>query len=246
MNLYSIKMRASKDGVHVSGGERIADRSKIKQILDELIDRPVEFDFMNIKVQKLENVNYVKKSLDIYNYTFQDYVQANEFAARLITEETGLSREIVERYIRLIHSGASDDGNVMRGAMLVDTDGERRELDRNRGVRTTNVDFLDREYITTQVLEKGFTARTVDALAVATKNINHKDILAEYCISDDPNYLFGYVAIKDMYIRIFPLKQEGNPKGGRIYFIKKDANIHDLYRYLEEESILIEGLGEIG
>lgn len=245
MSLYSIKMRASKDGVHVSGGERIAEQTKLKQIVDELLDRPAEFDFMNIKIEKISKVTYIKKSLDIYTYIFKDYIQANKFAAQLISAETGINIDIVERNINLIHTGAAENGNVMRGAMIVDMEGNRREFDKNRGVRTTGVDFVNREDITHQLLGKGFTTRTADAVAIATKNLNSEHILAEYCISDDPEYLFGYVAVKGRYIRLFPLKEKGNPKGGRIYFVKKNTDINQLYEYLEKENILIEGLGEI-
>lgn len=245
MILYSIKMRASKQGVHVSGGERIAHKSQIKQVIQELVDRPAEFDFMNIKIQRVENLKHIEKTLNIQTFIFQDHVQANKFAVELITRYTGIDQKVIHRYIQMVHTGAGEGGVVMRGAMLVDSDGFRREFDTNRGVRTTCVDFEDREAIISKLLTAGFTTRTADALAIATKNLNSRYILAEYCISDDPDYLFGYIATKESYIRIFPMKEKGNPKGGRIYFIRKEADIDKLYHYLEEECVLIKDLGEI-
>lgn len=245
MSIYSIKMRASKKGSHVSGAERIVPRSAIKQVVQELLDRPAEFDFINIKIQKVENLKQIEKALNIQTYRFKDYIQANKFAAEIIASQTGIDPQVLDGYIHKVHTGASEDGNVMRGAMLVDISGARRETDRNRGIRTSCVDFDDREAITLKLLTAGFTTRTVDALAIATKNLSSQYILAEYCVSDDPDYLFGYVAIKDRYIRIYPMKEKGNPKGGRIYFIKSDTDINTLYHYLEEECVVIKELGEI-
>lgn len=242
---FSVKMRASKDGKHISGGERIVGQELLEKTVVELLRRPREFDLMNIKVQRLEDVNYIEKGLDIYTYIFDSVEKANLFAIELISKATSLEFKTIKRYIELIHTGASDDGQVMRGAMVVDTLGNRREVDRNRGVRTTNVDFEDREKVVDFLLERGFSARTVDAVAIATKNLKSSYILAEYCISDDPEYLFGYVALKGKYIRIYPLKEIGNPNGGRIYFVKDDVDIQQLYRYLQEESFLIKDLGDI-
>lgn len=245
MNLFSIKMRASKDEKHISGGERIVNQDLLKDIVIQLIERPKDFDFMNIKIQKLTEIRYIPTGLDIYTYRFNSVEDANRFAVEIINKATNIGHQIIDKYIKLVHTGASSTGQVMRGAMIVDTEGRRREIDRDRGIRTTNIDFEDREKITKALLERGFSSRTVDALAIATKNLNSDYILAEYCISDDPEYTFGYVAIKGKYIRIYPLKEFGNPKGGRIYFIRKDTDIQRLYKYLEEDSFLIKDLGDI-
>lgn len=245
MNLYSVKMRASKEGKHISGGERIVKEEDIKHVVNQLLNRPKEFDFINIKIDKLKKVGYFDKTLDIHTITFEDIKQANDFASQIISDITGIDTDTVKKYIDLVHTGASETGENMRGAMVVNTDGKRVELDKNRGVRTTNIDYEDRNNIIQALLEKGFTERTADALAIATKNLNSGCILAEYCISDDPDYVFGYVATGRKYIRIYPLKQKGNQKGGRIYFVKKETDTKKLYRYLEEKSFLIKGLGDI-
>ena len=62
----------------------------------------------------------------------------------------------------------------------------------------------------------------MDALALATKNI-HCGVEAELCWSDDPDYTTGYVAGKTIgYVRIKPMKEEGVPIGGRVYFVKEE------------------------
>ena len=92
------------------------------------------------------------------------------------------------------------------------------------------------------MIKKGFTKRTADAIALTTKNLHHPDIIAEYCISDEPDYLTGYVSTKEFYYRLTPLKEKGNPKGGRIYFVKENTDIKNLYEYLTETPVLIEEL----
>ncbi len=244
MTYFSLKMRASEEDKHVSGGERIVEKENLEEVILELLNRPSSYDFLNIKVQKLKEIDYIEKSLDIKSYTFDNYLEANNFAISLL-ENAGIPRKISENYIWLLHTGAGELGNNMRGAMIVNLNGERLELDKSRGVRTTNVDFLNRKNIEKILLEKGFSLRTLDALALATKNLNHPDIIAEYCISDQQDYTTGYVAIKGLYNRISPLKKLNNPKGGRIYFVRNNTDIDKLYNYLQNKSFLIKDLGEI-
>lgn len=244
MNYFSLKMRASIEGQHISGAERITEKENLENVILELLNRPISYDFLNIKVEKLKEIEYIKKSLDIKSYTFSDYIEANDFAISLL-ENVGIQKEISKKYIWLLHNGAGEFGSNMRGAMIVNLNGERLEIDKSRGVRTTNVDFLNRKDIEKRLLEKGFSLRTVDALALSTKNLNHPDIVAEYCISDQPDYTTGYVATKGLYNRISPLKKYGNIKGGRIYFVKNNVNVIELYNYLQNKSFLIKNLGKI-
>lgn len=240
---YSVKMRASLQGKHISGAERIVLKENLPIVISQLSQRPKDFDFLNIKVEKINNLHYIEKSLNIKTINVKDWIEGNKVALEILQNQ-GIDKKIAEKYINLIHQGAVN-GDNMRGAMIVSLSGERLEKDKIRGVRTVNVDFEDRESITQLLKEKGYTERTVDAIALATKNLNHVSIVAEYCISDDPDYTIGYVATKTTYYRINPLKQKSNEKGGRIYFVKNTANIEDLYEYLEKKAFLIKNLGDL-
>jgi 6-carboxyhexanoate--CoA ligase len=70
--------------------------------------------------------------------------------------------------------------------------------------------------------------------------------VAELCWSDDPDYTAGYVASAGMgYVRFPLLKQLGDTKGGRAFFVDKDALDMDAFlRYLEKEATLITDTGE--
>lgn len=80
-----------------------------------------------------------------------------------------------------------------------------------------------------------------EALALATKVVNAPGILAELCISDDPNYIIGYVASKeDGYIRISKLKEKGSDKGARIFLYDGDIDkLEETINYLEKKKVLI-------
>ncbi len=123
--------------------------------------------------------------------------------------------------------------------------GERLEPDKERGIRTVRVDWKDRQEVKRVLRERGlkkpYLERLLDALALATKNI-HCGVIAELCWSDDPDYITGYVAGKNLgYVRIKPMKEYRNPLGGRVYFVKREG-IEKLIECLQEKAVLIENL----
>ena len=243
MELFSIKARSSRKDIHISGAERIVNSKELEKTVLNILKKVnrENADFISIKIKRLNRKPILlKKSLCIKELKFNDFKDANNFAINYLSEITGIKKERLSYLINLIHSGASPNGENMRGAIIVNQRGERLELDKYRGVRTTTVDFINREDISKKLLDLGFTERTLDALALSTKNLYNQNILAEYCVSDDMDYITGYVATKEEYIRIFPLKEKGNRKGGRIYFVKNDTDINELYNYLENYPILIE------
>ncbi len=243
MSLYSIKVRTSLQGNHVSGAERIVSKDKIPDVVRHLLQRQSakDFDFSNVKIEKLkEKPLILEKSLKIEEKRFTSWQEGLDFAARFLSDYLKIEKNTLEKLIKQLYEGASPDKKNMRGAMVVSTDGLRLEKDPYRGVRTVLVDFVDRERIEEKLLSLGFTPRTVDALAISTKNLAYPDILAEFCISDDSDYTTGYIAIKDKYIRVSPLKPYGLPKGGRVYFVKSNTDIDKLYLYLENTPVLIE------
>ena len=245
MELFSIKARSSREDLHISGAERIVNRENLENTICKILKKVnrENADFISIKVEKLKKEPIIlEKSLQIREIKFKDYREANRFAIKKLSEITGINIEKLKEIVNLIHSGASPNGENMRGAMIVNQNGERVELDSFRGVRTTTVDFINRDKLLEKLLKSGYTERTLDALALSTKNLYNENILAEYCISDDKNYTTGYIAYKDTYLRISPLKEQGNNKGGRIYFVKNNTDIKKLYDYLENFPILIKDI----
>ena len=76
-----------------------------------------------------------------------------------------------------------------------------------------------------------------EAIVLATKVVHAPGIISELCMSDDPEYVTGYISsLKHGYVRLTPLKDVGNPHGGRIFiFDSRKANIQDTIAYLEEQ-----------
>jgi 6-carboxyhexanoate--CoA ligase len=231
-------MRSSLGGRHVSGAERVIEEEQIPDTLLELLKRPKEHDFLKITLERVEHVEEIKVLLPISSYEFESVKEAREFALRKL-EEAGVPRRIAKEGLRVLEKGANPEGGNMRGAVLMDiANGERLEPDRMRGVRTVRVDWKDRSAVERELLSKGLTRRSLDAIAIATKNI-HCGIVAELCWSDDPDYLTGYVASRNTgYVRITPLKERGSPLGGRVYFIHRE-DLKELIRCLERKVVLV-------
>ena len=234
-------MRASLGGRHVSGAERIVEREGLQRTLIELSRRPPDFDEMVITVERVRSLEYVEFSLPVRSYSFASVKEAREFALRLLVE-SGIPEETGRRAISLLSKGPSPSGGVMRGAVVMDPrTGERLERDKERGVRTVRVDWERREEVREELIRRGFTERTLDALAIATKNV-HCGLIAELCWSDDPDYTTGYVASRTLgYVRVHPLKERGDPIGGRVYFVNRE-DLDGFISCVEGKVLLIRGL----
>ena len=129
----------------------------------------------------------------------------------------------------------------LRGAMVLDADTlERLEPDRERGVRATNMGRAENT-------QKGTTKNHyAEALVLATKVANAPNIVAEICISDDPDYVTGYVASKSLgYVRILRMKEMGSPEGGRIFLYRGPREeLSATLEFIERKPVLVEDLPE--
>ena len=82
----------------------------------------------------------------------------------------------------------------------------------------------------------------VEAIVLATKVANAPGMVAEFCVSDDPNYVTGYVASKELgYVRIMKMKEMGDENGGRIFlFDSRKAKAEECIEYLQKKKVLVE------
>ncbi len=77
-------------------------------------------------------------------------------------------------------------------------------------------------------------------MMLASKIAAHPAILAELCMSDDPDYTTGYVASKSFgYIRLPNMKKAGSPHGGRVFFIRPGSDIPNIVAFLELTPVLL-------
>ncbi len=238
-------MRAELKGQHISGAERLIKPDALQRTIRELIKRPKAYDKMVITLERVEEITTIPKALTIYSYDFKSVEEAHNFAIKSLSKE-GIPEDIALKALETLKRGANPKGGNMRGAVLMDIQtGERLEPDKERGIRTVRVDWKDRQEVKRVLRERGlkkpYLERLLDALALATKNI-HCGVIAELCWSDDPDYITGYIAGKNLgYVRIKPMKEYGVPLGGRVYFVKREG-IEKLIECLQNRAVLIENL----
>ena len=243
MDYYSLKMRASqqvgegdqKHEQHISGAERIVSRDAVEAVCTAMAHRALTHskgdpDFINIKIEKVsENDIQILKALPVTRIDVDTWQQGLDKAFELVGEAAAGIRENLPELLR--------ETFPMRGAMLYDiATGTRLEPDQQRGVRATYMDALHSS--TVDSCKNHFN----EAIVLATKVANAPGMVAELCISDDPNYITGYVASKELgYVRIMKMKEMGDENGGRIFlFDSRKAKAEDCIEFLQKKKVLVE------
>lgn len=244
--MWSVRMRASKKEdnkeKHISGAEGIYDYFQIQKALKEYLKRAFEHskgepDKIVLTIEKIEEE--IKKVSALPIATF--FSNASEESFEFINDKLkslGISEKAINTAFYVIHNCH------MRGATLIDyVTGDRLEKDKERGVRVSRIHMEKSRKL--RVLKKiknisTHPIRIIEALTIASKVLSHPDIVAELCISDNPDYTIGYIASRDFgYLRITNIKNKGQHIGGRAFFVKKPCDIEALVEYLERKPILI-------
>lgn len=243
MDYYSLKMRASqqvgegelKREQHISGAERIVNRDSVEAVCSAMVRRAMTHskgdpDFINVKIEKVhENDIQVLKALPVTRVDVDTWQEGLEKAFGVVGDAAAGIREKLPELLRATFP--------MRGAMLYDiATGERLEPDHERGVRATYMDALHSSEV------DGCKNHFNEAIVLATKVANAPGMVAEFCVSDDPNYVTGYVASKELgYVRIMKMKEMGDENGGRIFlFDSRKASAEECIEYLQKKKVLVE------
>ncbi len=245
--LYSVRMRASENeshengGRHISGGELLSSYGNLMMSVNTLLEKALNHsrgkpDFFQIQCeiinQPIKRVNPLTVQTNEVNT-----VEEGQELARYLLEKTGVPKDIFEKAYKLIPEYS------VRGAILIDIHtGERVDGRIDKGVRVSKMDWQ------TENFEKWAKSKAVstnprlkEALVLATKVCNHKSTIAELCWSDDPDYITGYIAGKNIgYQRITKLKHYGDENGCRIFFVDTLSEFNTYISYLEEQPILIQ------
>ena len=238
MPLYSIKMRAAKGDLHVSGAERIIEQNDISDAVSALTERALHHglgraDFINIKMEEVKEAQL----------EYLDALPVSKRPAQTVEETYKLMRSMLceldledkaDELIDLLRHN-----HPMRGAVLYDVATSKRiEPDQERGIRVTYMDAAGAASASS--CKNHFR----EAIVLATKVVHAPGIIAELCLSDDPDYLVGYLAsLKHGYVRLMPMKELGNPHGGRVFiFDSRKAKAEDAIYYLEKQRVLVRSL----
>ena len=259
MDYYSLKMRASqqvgegeqKHEQHISGAERIVGRDSVEAVCTAMVRRAMNHskgdpDFINVKIEKVhESDIQILKALPVTQIDVDTWQEGLDKAFGLVSKAVAECDERLLRGARgdLIKDFAQKLPELlratfpMRGAMLYDiATGERLEPDHERGVRATYMDALHSSEV------DGCKNHFNEAIVLATKVANAPGMVAEFCVSDDPNYVTGYVASKELgYVRIMKMKEMGDENGGRIFlFDSRKAKAEDCIEYLQKKKVLVD------
>lgn len=247
MSIYSLKMRASKHTgsiqEHVSGAEKILPQQELPQQMEALLSRALHHakgkaDFINLKIEAIssESLKYIE-ALPVSTHEAATPAEGRQFMCQIMME-LGLTPDKCQKILELFQTTYG-----MRGAMLLDVDTlERLEPDQQRGIRATYMD---------SIAPKGEAKAICDgknhfqeALVLASKVLSAPNIIGELCMSDDPDYITGYIATRDKgYIRITQLKEMGCPDGGRIFLYRgPKSQVEDCIKYLQEQRVLVKNV----
>lgn len=252
-DLYSVRMRASAQDIHLSGAERLVPRDRIDGTVRDLLSRAFvrgrEPEEIVVSVDALRGVTPVEvRSLDLVASPVSG-TGACRNAARQLLVTLGISDTVAAAALRDLDAGPAASGGNMRGAMVIDAaSGDRLEPDRDRGVRASRFDWSDAASaaIDRELARIGLTHfRTKEALALATKVAHAPGIVAELCWSDDGDYRAGYVASPARgYWRFAHMKEQGNVHGGRAFFVDGSSFALDAFLdYLRRMPVLITSAG---
>lgn len=203
--MFSVRMRSSRAGDHISGAERIVKEELVEQVAGQLAARALRHplgrpDEIRISIDAVDDVVRLP-ALPVVEHSPED---ADEFIGQLLRGVPAAGQAV--RLLRSVRG--------LPGAALIDaTTGAR--LDGGRGVRVSHIDV--------DVTQDGTKQAHWEALALATKVQHPAVCVAELCISDDPNYTTGYVSYRGTYHRIHHMKQAGSREGTRVFVVDGDG-----------------------
>jgi 6-carboxyhexanoate--CoA ligase len=255
-SLYSVRMRASSNGRHIAGAERLVAGEVVSEVIAALTRRAMNAplgpaDTIQCSLERIDPLSVRYAALpNLSTYKVHDCREGRQ-AANCLLVKAGVKKEIANLAINLLANGAGPGGSVMRGATIMDAlTGERLEPDPVRGVRVSRMDLAPtlRRLLKQTLAVAGLDHhRVVEALVLAGKVLQAPGIVAELCWSDAPDYIAGYVASpRSGYQRISVLKTHGDWRGGRVFFVNKtEISLNDLIQYLEHQSIMFTTSGTI-
>ncbi len=231
--------------IHISGAETICSRREIRTVVEAYIDRAIAHprgkpDNIQISIEQLRKKPRVIPALPIMTVTNTSPSCAKTIITRLLTE-AGVSTMAITSALSILYSR-----DAMRGASLVlMSSGRRVEPDLQRGVRASRFGILKtaKKMLTASLDRYGLNTETVrEAVILASKVASCRDVVAEVCISDDPDYTTGYAASAYRgYVRIPHIKSKKDRRGGRIFFLRENADIYRAIQYLEKTPVIITG-----
>ncbi|PLW00416.1 6-carboxyhexanoate--CoA ligase [Corynebacterium ulcerans] len=243
MTFYSVRMRASLQGQHISGAETLVScPTDVPRITEQFIQRAMNHakgtpDSITTKITHIadSDIQRVPRLLT-REYQAANCNDAHSFVHQQLA--TVCSSEVAYKALELLLSIRN-----MRGAVLLDAHSARRlEPDHKRGVRASNFGAAPSPTPAAPHSTESETKKDHyhEALTLSSKVMSAPGIIAEICISDDPDYTTGYVSLNGVYTRVHTMKRLGSPLGGRVFILEsKKASVAAAIDYIENTPVLI-------
>ena len=228
--------------IHISGAEGLYRESEVMKVVKKYIERALKHprgkaDKIVITIEEIREKPKKIPALPLVTVGNSSPIEGRKIARKLLQSER-ISWVAVDRAFELIKKDS------IRGAAIITAEkGKHLEPDNERGIRVSRLGItnLALKKLSTLLSKKGINNETVrEALILASKVSSCNHVIAELCISDDPNYTTGYVASKGLgYVRIPHIKSKGNRRGGRAFFVKEGTGIRGIIEYLERRPVII-------
>ncbi|OGW52926.1 MAG: 6-carboxyhexanoate--CoA ligase [Nitrospirae bacterium RBG_13_43_8] len=257
-NLWSIRMRASKKvksqkskvktqnskytEIHISGAEGLYETSEIQKVVRKYVERALnhsrgQADRIIITIEDIKQKPQTITALPVVTIENATPKEGGKMARQLL-QGSNISKAAIDKAFGLIKKTG------MRGAAIITAEkGVRLEPHRGRGIRVSRLGITKSalKHLSSRLLRYGINTETVqEALILASKVLSFKHVIAELCMSDDPDYTTGYVATKKFgYVRIPHIKNKASRSGGRAFFVKEGIDVEDLATYLEKRPVIV-------
>jgi 6-carboxyhexanoate--CoA ligase len=234
-----------KERQHLSGCERLVSGNQVATVVQDLFQRILthtrgEADTINIQIDKIDKARIrLIPALKIESLEFATVKQAHGSAIDSLVE-FGVSKVAACKGVELVKNLSVS----MRGGMILDAiTGERVDNAGVRGIRLSHMDCENESVFLNFLAESGLGGEKVrEAVILASKAAFTRDYIAELCWSDDPYYVTGYVASKEIYRRLSPMKLKENNMGGRVFFVKPNPDLDGLIDFFEHQPVLVKAL----
>jgi 6-carboxyhexanoate--CoA ligase len=246
--LYSIRMRASLQGRHISGAEGIYNEELIDGKTMSLVHRALNHsrgrpDSITLTIERIDGVGIIKiPALPIRTCGITNEEEARHAVYTLLSS-AGIGALAALAALNLIEGTEGLSGAALIGAIT----GERLDTGSPGGIRVSRFGMEDEaleEFKAAAALHGLSDTRVFEAVMLASKAASASGVAAELCISDNPGYTTGYVSSRGLgYVRIPYIKGEGDARGGRVYFIDSRADIVSLVEYLRYTPVIIDKFG---
>lgn len=260
--LFSVRMRASKKGrlraestpapagrdqeVHISGAEGLHGKSEIRTVTYNYIDRALNHsrgnpDQIVITIEKVKEKPVPVATLPVTTLKCPSPAKAKCFILDMLKRH-GVSEVAAKIALKLLYTTTS-----MRGASLIFS-GSGRNIGqgRDRGIRVSRIGIGRQaaQSLADELKKQDLDNDTVkEALILASKVSSCRQVIAEICISDDPDYTTGYISSREAgYVRIPHIKMRNSGTGGRVFFIRDGSDIDSVINYLEKTPVIVKSI----